>query len=127
MGLVSVEKCNGPIDVVFLVPGSRWGEPREHLYFVINIEQSLHLSQRIQTHVGFWTGQPVHQAVIEHVMTTQQWIVKDFEDGARRIDDCLEFEFEPDERVLSDLSDASGSGIPSYSVSDVLSSSYDGV
>jgi hypothetical protein len=55
-------------------------------------------------------------------MTTQQWIVEDFDDGVRCIDDCLEFEFEPNERVLSDLSDASGSGIPSYSVLDVPSS-----
>ena len=55
-------------------------------------------------------------------MTTQKWVVKDFEDGTRSIDDCLEFDFEPDERVLSDLSDTSGSGIPSYSVLDVLSS-----
>ena len=121
MGLVGVEKCDGHIDVVFLVPGSRWGEPREHLHFVIDVEQSFHLSQRIQTHVGFWTRQPVHQAVIEHIMTTQGWIVKDFEDGARSIDDCLEFGFEPDERVLSDLSDPSCSGIASYSASDVLS------
>ena len=55
-------------------------------------------------------------------MTTQKWVVKDFDDGARGIDDCLEFDFESDERVLSDLSDASGSGIPSYSILDVPSS-----
>ena len=55
-------------------------------------------------------------------MMTWQWFMKNFEDGARGIDDCLELDFEPDERVLSDLSDASGSGIPSYSVLDVLSS-----
>ena len=121
MRIVSVEKCDGQIYFVFLVPSSRWGEPREHLYLVIDIEQSLHLSQRIQTHVGFWTGQPVHQAIIEHIKT-QRWVVKNFKDGARNIDDCSKFDFEPDERVLSDLSDASGSGIPSYSVLDVLSS-----
>ena len=70
MCLVGIEKYDGHIDVVFLVPGSRWGEPREHLYFVIDIEQYLHLFQRIQTLVGFWTGEPVHQAVVEHIMTT---------------------------------------------------------
>ena len=122
MGLMGVEKCDGHIDFILLVPGSRWGEPREYLHLVIDIEQSLHLSQRIRARVRFWTGQPVHQAVIEHIITTQKWVVKDFEDGTQSIDDCLEFDFEPDERVLSDLSDASGSGIPSYSVLDVLSS-----
>ena len=122
MGLMGVEKCDGHIDFILLVPGSRWGEPREYLYLVIDIEQSLHLSQRIRARVRFWTGQPVHQAVIEYIMTAQNWVMKDFKDGGRSIDDCLEFDFEPDERVLSDLSDASGSGIPSYGVLDVLSS-----
>ena len=39
MGLVGVEKCDDHIDFVFLVPGSRWGEPSEwHRYLVIDIE-----------------------------------------------------------------------------------------
>ena len=36
--------------------------------------------------------------------------------------DFLELEFEPNQRVLADLSDASSGGIQSRSVSDVLRS-----
>ena len=118
-----MEQHDGPMDVVvFLVPGSRWSESRERLHFMIDIEQSLHPSQRIQTHFGFRTGQPVDQAVVEHIMTAQQRIVEDFEDRARSIDDCLKVGFESNERILLDFPDASGSGIPSCSISNVLRS-----
>jgi hypothetical protein len=60
-------------------------------------------------------------------MVTKQWIVKDFEDGSRGIGDCLELGFEANERVLSDPPDASGGGILSCSVSDLLRGQYNRV
>ena len=122
-----MEQHDDPMDVVvFLVPGSRWSESRERLHFMIDIEQSLHPSQRTQTHFGFRTRQPADQAIVEHVMTAQQQIVEDFKYGTRSIDDCLKVGFESNERVLLDLPDASGSGIPSCSISNVLRSQHDG-
>ena len=53
-------------------------------------------------------------------MTTKPRIVKDFKDGLRSIDNCLELGFESNERVLSDLSNTSGNRIPRCSVSDLL-------
>ena len=97
MNVMGMEQHDRPMDAVFLVPGPRWREPRENLYFMIDIEQSLHPLQRIQTQFGFRAGQPVDQAVIEHIMTAQQWIVEDFEYGARGIDDRLKVGFEPNE------------------------------
>ena len=124
MGLMSVEQHNCCMDVVFFASGSRWGEPREPLYFTLDTEQLSHLSQRIQTQFGFSAGQPVYQTDIEHIMVTKQRIVKDFEDGSRSIGDCLELGFETNERVLSDSPDASGGGILSCSVSDLLRGQY---
>ena len=127
MGFVGTEKCDSHAYIVFLVPGSRWGESRKHVYLVIDIENFFHLLQRVQTLFGFWTRQPVHQTIIEHIMATQKWILEDLEDGARCIDDCLEFEFKANGGVLLDLPDTSGIGIPSDCGLDVLGSENNGV
>ena len=100
MNVMSMEEHDGRMDAVFLVPSTRWCEPGECLYLMIDLEQLLHPSQHIQTHFWFRTGQPVDQPVIKHIMTTQQRVVEDFEDSARCIDDCLEVGFEPNESVV---------------------------
>lgn len=61
-------------------------------------------------------------------MAAKKWVIKDLEDGERRIDDGLEVGFEADEGVASELSDASGVGVPSprCRILDYLRNLYDG-
>ena len=100
MSIVGVEEHDSPMDAVFLIPRTRWCEPRERLYLMVDLKQSLHPLQRIQTQFRFRAREPAHQAVIEHIMTAQQRIVEDFEDGTRSIDDCLEVGFRPNKSVV---------------------------